>query len=394
MKSDGKDCRVTGPMGRYVPLAAACAICAAMLSAAEGEVGPEVRAEWEKPDAPAITATEAMALPIPEFARARIASAQERYRRWKGADTAVAIPFITDVHDWRGYFPASNTWASSKMHIRLLRAAAEAFDADLIGDLGDKGIDCKGHWKIPGNEAHLRTRTACEQALYGDYSFSAMFSIPGNHDHGSVYAPISNADFGRLFNSFPANDRPGMEWGPNRDYGKFDVPGKSCRVIFLNTTESPKGNGYGMNSAQVAFAQREMETVPAGWSLLVFTHKCLHPSCGRWDYPNWKPQDFKGFAEIRDAMKAAAARKDIHFIGCICGDSHFDIDYTEDGVRYLISQGYAGCGKKLHPKDQPSATELAFDRGKDMLIDVACVKPETGDFRLFRIGVGDASRDR
>ena len=334
------------------------------------------------------------ALPLPDYAKERVASTLKRFRAWKGSDETVVIPFITDVHDFRSYFSASDTWFGAKTHIRFLRYAAEQFGADLMGDLGDKGIDRVGSYLQTCDKRHQRLRIACEQSLYRDYSASAMFNIPGNHDHGHMRALVSNADFGLYFNSFPANDRPGFSWSQNRDYGRYDVPGKNCRVIFLNTTETAKSNGYGMSADQVAFARRELETTPKGWSVIVFSHLCLHPTCGFFKVPGRNPPVYEGVTDVREAMKAAAARKDIHFVGCICGDSHFDLDYTEDGVRYLISQGYGFSSKKDLPPDQPSAEFLRFDRRNEMLVDVACIKPATGELRLFRIGAGDASRDR
>ena len=171
------------------------------------------------------------------------------------------------------------------------------------------------------------------------------------------------------------------------------------KAFFVSTAECGNGGGCAISLEQVAFMRKAVAETPDGWAVTFFSHECLHPDCGRWDSPDYKTPRHKlspGYVGMRELISETVRGGRLKAHGILCGDSHYDLDWTdpESSIRYVISQGYGGCGKKQHPKSPAVPVELHFDRAKQMLVDVSAIRPRTGEWKVFRVGVGGASRDR
>ena len=351
---------------------------------------------WDGPDMTAAQVVDA--LPVPDWVDREIDATKARIDAWKGSDEVVLVPTITDFHF---YSPACGVWpdfpsvAASKLaHAKYLKRVIERLGADAGANLGDLGFDyCPRHWSHSLDNERA-ARLAIEDAIYASLKVPFVM-VPGNHDAGWD----SPTGFGDRFNS-PAFPRTrNYRRGPTGAYGYLDLAAKRTRLFFVSTAESGNGGGCAISLEQVAFMRKAVAETPDGWAVTFFSHECLHPDCGRWDSPDYKTPRHKlspGFAGMRELISETVRGGRLKAHGILCGDSHYDLDWTdpESSIRYVISQGYGGCGKKQHPKSPAVPVELHFDRAKQMLVDVSAIRPRTGEWKVFRVGVGGASRDR
>ena len=351
---------------------------------------------WDGPDMTAAQVVDA--LPVPDWVDREIDTTKARIDAWRGSDEVVLVPTITDFHFYSppcGVWPDLASVVSSKLaHAKYLKRVIERLGADAGANLGDLGFDyCPRHWSLSLDNERA-ARLAIEDAVYASLKVPFVM-VPGNHDGGWD----SPSGFGDRFNA-PTFARTRLfRRGPTGAYGYLDLAAKKTRLFFISTSESGNGGGKAISSEQVAFMRQAVAETPDGWAALFFSHDCLHEDCGRWVYPDYKTPAYKkspGYVGLRALLSETIRSRRIKAHGILCGDSHFDLDWTdpESSIRYVISQGYAGCGKSLHPKTPAVATELHFDRSKQLLVDVSAVKPATGEWRIFRVGVGGASRDR
>lgn len=345
------------------------------------------------------------AVEIPAWAQNAIQETFERFSAWKGGDETVVLPTISDVHSGRGDFAEPLDWSDSKNHIRLLQHAAVVFGADATLDLGDIGFDRLPNRK-PSDEATARQRLQSQRLLYENAPVPAFFCM-GNHDSGRSYGEtfselrLSEREYGEMFNG--ATKKRGVEFsaGLNLDYGYWDVPEKSCRVIFLNTSDSAE---VGYSDDQVRFLLHALETA-VGRTVVVFEHVCLHPTIGDW-YDGFPGGLFKHQRTVIRFLQAFALRtkekigdfesdfesaENTSLAGVIAGDSHFDAQSTRYGINYVVTQGYGTVSARNVPEE---GAYTPFERTNQMLCDVVAIKPASGEMKVFRIGAGGESRDR
>lgn len=332
-------------------------------------------------------------VPIPDWAEAQIAESQQRFEAWRGQDQAVVFPIVTDVHSSRPAIAEPPDFSDSKMHILFACRAAEKFKADFIADLGDIGLDTPATAAPSNAQARLQANVQ----LFGHAPVPVLFAM-GNHDHGRQEFRVTNKLYGELFNGPMKKRFPTCVTGPDCDYGSFDVPEKRCRVFFLNSSD---GAYYGFSLPQLQFLADNLR-LPAGHSAVVLQHLCVN-AIGRWkSYPD-RVAHGAVYTKILEDFAAGAAgsletvswdfrkNRNARLVGSISGDSHFDRQLTTNGVTYVITQGYGG----ISPKELSEGCVVTpFSRASAMLIDVAAIKPEKGEFRMFRIGAGGAARDR
>ena len=351
---------------------------------------------WEGPD---MTPAEVVdAVPVPAWVDREIDATKARIEAWKGNDEIVLVPTLTDFHF---YSPVCGVWPNLKAvtssmlaHAKYLKRVIERLGADAGANLGDLGFDfCPRHWS-QSLDYERAARLAVEDAIYASLKVPFVM-VPGNHDGGWD----SPTGFGDRFNAPEFPRTRSFKRGPTGAYGYLDLPAKRTRLFFISTSESGNGGGKKITDEQVAFMRRAVAETPDGWTAMFFSHDCLHEDCGRWNYPDYKTPEFKkssGYVGLRTLLSETILAGRVKARGILCGDSHFDLDWTDPAtsIRYVISQGYGGCGKALHPKTPAVATELHFKRSEQMLVDVSAMKPATGEWRIFRVGVGGASRDR
>lgn len=347
-------------------------------------------------------AAPASANSFPEWANKRIESALKRFRAWKGKDETVVFPMITDVHSWRTDISDPPDYKDGKMHIPLMMAAAEMAKADFIVDLGDQDFD--GASK---SAEMLQGRMEATVKLYGSAKVPVLFCL-GNHDHGrplpgSKERPVSNERFGKMFNGMAVAKGHSLKLSPCASWGYYDIPSKRTRAIFLNSSD---GSYYGYTREQLQFFADALR-VEEKWTVLVFQHYCIVTSIGHWR--TYRPaEEFSGkhadiairMAEDFCARKKGSlggvewdfsSMKDTRFGGFFFGDSHFDNQLDHQHVHYTISQGFGYC----FPHEMAyGGVRTPFSRTENTLFELAALKPEKGEVRLFRVGAGDAMRDR
>ena len=145
--------------------------------------------------------------------------------------------------------------------------------------------------------------------------------------------------------------------------------------------------------------------VPAGTCAVVMSHRCLHPSIGKWkqDRPGTIKNGNLCLAILADYVAASkgeegnvrwdfTGNKGASLAGCISGDSHFNNQALTNGVNFVITQGYGTVSAKDLPDGVGYVTPV--DRTRTMLVDMVAVKPARREMKLFRIGAGGPSSDR
>ena len=351
---------------------------------------------WNGPELSPAEVVEALTLP--DWVEREIDATKARIDAWKGDDEVVLVPTISDLHF---YSPACGVWsdlksvAESKLaHVRYFKRVIERLNADAAVNLGDLGYDyCPRHWS-QSLDNEREARLMIEDVVYASLKVPLMM-VPGNHDGGWS----SPSGFGDRFNRARLGAFQNVALGTTGDYGYFDLAAKKTRLFFVSTAQAGNGGGRNIRDDQLAFMRKAVAETPDGWAALFFSHDCLHESCGRWDEKGWKVRSYKnspGYVGLRRLLSETIRGRRLKLQGIMCGDSHFDLDWTdpESSIRYVITQGYGGCGASNYPKDPAVATGVSFKPAKQMLIDVAALKPSTGEWRVFRVGAGGAARDR
>ena len=351
---------------------------------------------WTGPDMTAAQVVDA--LPVPDWVDREIDATKARIDAWRGSDEVVLVPTITDFHFYSppcGVWPDFPAIASSNLaHAKYLKRVIERLGADAGANLGDLGYDyCPRYWSHSLDNERA-ARLAIEDAIYASLKVPFVM-VPGNHDGGWD----SPSGFGDRFNSPDFPRTRDFRRGPTGAYGYLDLAAKRTRLFFINTSEEGNGGGKAITPEQVAFMRKAVGETPDGWAVMFFSHDCLHPDCGRWDSPDYRTPDYKaspGYVGMRELISETIRGRRLKARGILCGDSHYDLDWTDpkSSIRYVISQGYGGCGKSLHPKAPAVPVELYFNCAKQMLVDVSALKPATGEWKIFRVGVGGAARDR
>ena len=324
---------------------------------------------------------------LPGWAEARIDAAVARYLQWKGGDETVAFTFMTDTHSYVERIADPPDFGNSRYHALFAMAAADRAGCDFLVEGGDHDYD---HGN-PSREV-IQRRMDVVRGLYEGYAARPVLFCLGNHDHGpfaddrSLPRPVSSRLFGETFNGLAVRHGHKLVFGDNPSWGYYDIPAKKFRAVFCNTSDE---GYYGFSQAQVEFVERTLDTLPAGWTVALFGHYCVFNEIGHWKQSTGVGAKRK--AEFMGVLEGFAQRRPNTLAGYFCGDSHFDNEMDWRGVCWTISQGYGGIGRG----DKPwGARTIAFDRSRDMLFELVAVKPSIGEFKVFRVGAGDAAFDR
>ena len=331
--------------------------------------------------------------------------AYARLESWRGGEKAVVFPLVTDTHAARPLFSVPPDFRDTKYHVLLAQRAALRFKADLFAELGDIGFDRDLSWK-PSKKEDALLRLESQRNLYRDFPLPVLFCM-GNHDCGRSYGGffsevrLSTKAYGGMFNGMIKKRGTELVTGPNEDYGYYDVPGKKCRVFFLNPSDSGE---VGFSTEQMGFLADGLK-VPADTCAVILAHKCIHPTIGKWK--GGRPGTIKNgdlcmtmLADFVTGSKGGegnvrwdfSGSRGATLAGCIFGDSHFNDQAVTNGVNFVITQGYGTVSAKDLTENVGYVTPV--DRTKTMLVDMVAIKPAKREMRIFRIGAGGAERDR
>ena len=321
----------------------------------------------------------------------QIDRAAEDFRKWKKDDLCVCFPIITDLHS--NLTPGDPRICMKRFaagHLELLPRFAEAAGADFAADLGDEGFD------VP-----LRTEEDCKQLLgllenaYRNSPVPVIHCI-GNHDLYFPSRPIPPPEMTTAFWGawLRKINRGKTEFttGDDGSYGFYDIPGKPCRVFFLNTSDDPGKAGF--SAGQLDFLRGHLADLPKDHTAVVLTHICPLTRA-RWKHypPTDQSYRFPELSEILSGFTANGGR----LAGVFSGDSHFDFFDFEDGVNYFVTQGYGGASPKselppqsriFHQFSETLGRSDTFDMDEYCLLDLVGIKLEKREIRIFRAGAG------
>lgn len=375
--------------------------------AVAGSVALATAAGWAHGAAPGNrdSSTRVPVFTVPGWVDRQISETRLRFEDWRGDDETVIFPVITDIHAARSLFSLPPDFRDTKFHVLFGQRAAMAFKADFLADLGDIGFDRDLSWK-PSQREDALLRLESQRNLYKDFSLPVLFCM-GNHDSGRAYGEffseirLSAKEYGGMFNGMTRRKGTTLATGPNEDYGYYDVPGKRCRIFFLNTSDAGE---VGFSLEQMRFLAGGLN-VPAGTCAVILAHKCIHPTIGKWK--GGKPGTIKNgalcmamLADFVTGSKSAQGpvcwdfteNSGTTLAGYLSGDSHFNDQAITNGVNFIITQGYGTISAKDLPGRGDYVTPV--DRTRTMLVDVVALKPARREMRIFRIGAGGRQRDR
>lgn len=345
------------------------------------------------------------AVEIPSWVDTQIDETRTRFEAWRGADSVIVFPIVTDIHAAEPYFSNPPNFADTKYHILFAQRAAIRFGADFMADLGDIGFDRDKKWKPSTKEAALH-RLEAQVNLYKDFPLPVLFAM-GNHDSGRAYGSffselkMTAEEYGALFNGMIKRRGTPLVTGPGDDYGYYDVPEKKCRVFFLNTSDSGE---IGYSAEQLSFLADHLR-MPENYCAVILQHICIHPTIGKWrpvrasTIPNGDLcikilsdfiQGTKGGSE--NISWDFSSNKGTSLAGVISGHSHFNNQAVIDGINFVITQGYGTISDDNLPEGADYIKKV--DRRSTVLIDVAAIKPDKKEMKIFRIGAGGTDKDR
>ena len=354
---------------------------------------------------PAAQSTSVPVFETPAWAKRQIDEAYLRFESWRGGEDAVVFPLVSDIHAALPFFSNPPDFKDTKYHVLLAQRAALKFKADFFAELGDIGFDRDLKWK-PSKKEDAQNRLESQRNLYRNFPLPVLFCM-GNHDSGRAYGEffseqtLSAKEYGGMFNGMIKKRGTELATGPNEDYGYYNVPGKKCRVFFLNTSDSFEA-GYSLE--QMQFLADHLK-VPPGTCAVVMGHKCIHPMIGKWR--GNKPGSINNgelCIKILSAFRAGGkgeaegvcwdftGNRDTSLAGFLSGDSHFNSQAVAEGVHFIISQGYGTVSAKDLPDGVDYVTSV--DRTKTMLVDLFAINTAKREMKIFRIGAGGPDRDR
>lgn len=321
--------------------------------------------------AAAVASAKNISAELPSWVDSEIDAAKKRFDAWKNGRKCAVFVAITDLHS--GIDDVAR-WRHTYKHILYANRAAERLGADAVINLGDWGLEYPVKREHNG-EKLLDTVLDCHSRT----KIPTLFCV-GNHDH---YRRIySNEYLGRKFMPFCK----AAVFGENGDYGFLDLPEKSCRVFFLNSSEQPLY--YGFSQKQLEFFRKNLTETPDGWAAFVCTHYCVD-ILGSWlpIQPHFAGKSGDEFRKIMEDHVASGGR----LAANLTGDSHFDRTFSKDGVNIFVSQGYGTIEEKDRPKDVKIEP---LDLRKNMLAELVAIDADAREIKIFRIGAGRESRDR
>ena len=313
-----------------------------------------------------------------DFVKPQVKEAYDRFLLWKGDDTALVFPIVTDVHTC-GRF--------TYKHIGHAVTAANTFGADFLVNLGDIGLNA---YPATENAAYAREIVAETRAQMDKYDGIWLYA-PGNHDWDAGEGAYHSEEY--LSETFqkPWQEKAGesLHLTPGKTYGWYDVPGKGVRVIFLNSqgTGTQNGSYYLFDETQMKWFQNLLDSTPADLPVLVMAHYMPHP-IGRWTNVATTEETLESNQRIMGILSDYAKKGTL--IGMFCGDSHANAHVNEDGVNYYISQGYGWVVPDLM---MPNTKHAFYDYTTNLCLDVVAVKPAKREVHTFRIGAGGEEYD-
>lgn len=304
-----------------------------------------------------------------------------RFNDWRGDDDVIVFPIITDLHSGGN---------DKYKQISYVIQTDSLFDYNFIANLGDLGID--------QDTTHSLLKEILTRHKESD---KLTIFCKGNHED-----IISDLEFSNyLQKPFINKSKYIVNISANSAFGHFDIKESKTRVFFLNTSDGSRSYRY--NKTQLQYVINNLSTIPDDdWCVVFLAHWCPN-AIGRWRTLNGPEINQKTFMKILESY--VSKKKDLsdtseitnlswdfsdakgNLVGYFCGDSHFDRHVKENGVNYVITQGYGTISDSQKPQ---GAITTPFDYNKQMLVDIVAIKPLKREVKFFRLGAGGSKRDR
>ncbi|MCQ2385677.1 MAG: metallophosphoesterase, partial [Clostridia bacterium] len=206
---------------------------------------------------------------LPEFVTKAWKDARGRMDDWADGAPLFTLAVITDVHTGNN---------QRYKHLGYLDGIADRYPFDLIGNLGDIGLDFSA-------DPEVETDALREQILAwtreGMSPRHPWIFVKGNHDRMLPRERLSV-----LNRSFAETNRRIRFGTPLCDYGAVDYPEKKVRFLFLDTADNDERVHFSVTKGQLAFVTEELASCPGGWRLILSSHFSPDPYIGKWrSYP-------------------------------------------------------------------------------------------------------------
>ncbi len=322
--------------------------------------------------------------------REQIAQAIRDYRAWKNNDLCVCFPVITDLHtNLVTTDPRNCQQRAAVEHLVLLTFMVEEAGADFAADLGDNGFDVPLKTQEKGKELLARM-----EKVYRESRLPVIHCV-GNHD---LFFPwgMDKSFWGAWLRKINRG-KADFTTGSCGSFGFYDIPGKPCRVFFLNTNDGAAGkrrNEAGFSAEQKAFLKQHLLGMPKKYTAIILTHISMR---NQFMWKNSRPprrsDRFPDLMVILNEFIANGGK----LAGVFSGHGHYDNFDFENGINHFMFQGYGGISSKseLPPQgrafQQPSEKLQrgdTFDLNEYCLLDLVAVKLEKREIRIFRAGAG------
>ena len=293
------------------------------------------------------------------------------------------LAHITDVHSGN---------SERFYHIGYLNELNKSWGFNVLCNNGDIGLDVG------------ETETEAMSLLYNVKSqmncTSPWLFCKGNHER-----LVSMKKLGNIFMKPSQRQFPIIKFGTDNGlYGYIDNDESNVRTIYLNTSDADDGSGYNISIEQMTWLINTLNQ-SGERNVVILTHFCIHP-IGAWKDSSGYTSDER-IVTLRQILEDFANNQNggntdlnlswdfsmvkAKLVCVLAGDSHFNNYIKDNGVNYIVRQGYGGVSDNNLPTEN-GATKDDFDSSTQCLFDVLVVN-DNSNAKVFRIGAGGESRD-
>lgn len=306
--------------------------------------------------------------------------AYKRMQEWANGDDIYILGQITDVHSGGN---------DKYKYVSYLNNMNMLFGFDVMVNAGDIGLD------TPDTNGDITKQMALiANTKYGMDATSPWIFCKGNHECVIETSILSNC-FTR-----PLAKQYDVTFGDTKSsYGYMDS--HNTRLIFLNTSDANVGIHYNMSKEQLQWLVNCLKSVEQGYKVIIVSHLMPH-IIGAWKSDGTSIVNMPCFIALRGIIEAYASKTSGRndnigvtwdfsqskgsFVCILSGDSHFNNYIKQNGVNYIVRQGFGGVGVS----DMADGSTRADV--EDICCDVLAVK-QNGSAKIFRIGAGGAEYD-
>ena len=315
---------------------------------------------------------------VPSFVNNESLETYKRAMVYLDSQSMYLLAHITDVH---------SGGSTKYLHVGYLNSLNKVWGFSALCNAGDIGLDIG------------ETEDAAISLMYNTKkqmnSTSPWLFCKGNHERLR-----SRAELGNVFMKPMKRQFPNIVFGDNNGlYGYIDNESSKVRTIYLNTSDTDSGSHYNTSDEQVIWLGNTLFSTNDDYKVVILTHLCPK-QIGEWnDYPgDWRTASnfvkiIEGFAQRQIVSHSDTSwdytSKLAKIVCVLSGDSHFNNSIKENGVNYVVRQGYGGISEASKPE---GATSDSFNWNNQCLFDVLAIK-DNSNAKIFRIGAGGESRD-